>query len=728
MGNMFEGQNCCAPDVRKAGSDKRASISREQKVPSSSVIVGGNTVSTSYMEWEEIIAFSRAITPGGKLLGLSSTKKMLCTLHRSNALDVDENVVSDDFDHMIKVWDINRVVATKNPHLSKRGTWNTQQRDDQNEKDDGAVFSSTRGEKVASIDDVGKPKVTEVASLLLPVGALANDIVFLDSANPQFIAASVEIAEDSNRRHEVWIWVLKPNPRRSAQREESPEPRHASTRVSHRLPRSKSVSNIGEAAKLSMSSDSLDSEAVGSRASRGGRNNPPDSKGHNVSLEHVCTLKLDGNGISTASRLRETMSTPNDRPSPPGSFGQGTARHATLNENAESAPSAQITTITTLRDFFFAGDDEGRIFAWVWKNWYQADWRRVNRRRRRASWAMNREPLTPSIESLCVCVEGKADNLVHSSVQGKGVTCLHIAHARSGMELYSAGRDDMLRIWSADNSLGLTLMHAINLRDYGICKPRCLNVSQTPDVGAAWYAASHGFHAAPVLKEADGLVNPTEAKRLKRIRGSRNTLPPKLFVAGRLCTNAFGEKLDDGKRSKHTNNASFAGLAVRDGNMDAPMDDNSTCLSPSSSTSTGVGTSSKSMYIIQTFDISKVRNAGEGGTFESAGVRYAGHSTPITTLSYGPYNNGPLTSMCIGGEIKIWPTTMSNRKSSFSNNGSAIFDMVEHATHTFTSWAEESNSKEVQEKGRLSIFASAVQPNDHVWAVGEEHIRAWTLV
>ena len=31
-----------------------------------------------------------------------------------------------------------------------------------------------------------------------------------------------------------------------------------------------------------------------------------------------------------------------------------------------------------------------------------------------------------------------------------------------------------------------------------------------------------------------------------------------------------------------------------------------------------------------------------------------GHTFPITSLSYGPYNNGPLTSMCEGGCIKVW--------------------------------------------------------------------------
>ena len=59
---------------------------------------------------------------------------------------------------------------------------------------------------------------------------------------------------------------------------------------------------------------------------------------------------------------------------------------------------------------------------------------------------------------------------------------------------------------------------------------RCLEVSQTPDVGAAWYAASHGHHAAPNVKNnKSGNVSVSSdqaklnAKREKRTRGSRNT-------------------------------------------------------------------------------------------------------------------------------------------------------------------------------------------------------------
>ena len=39
----------------------------------------------AFTEWEEIIALSRAFAPGGKLLGLSSTKKIIATLHHRPA-------------------------------------------------------------------------------------------------------------------------------------------------------------------------------------------------------------------------------------------------------------------------------------------------------------------------------------------------------------------------------------------------------------------------------------------------------------------------------------------------------------------------------------------------------------------------------------------------------------------------------------------------------------------
>ena len=85
-------------------------------------------------------------------------------------------------------------------------------------------------------------------------------------------------------------------------------------------------------------------------------------------------------------------------------------------------------------------------------------------------------------------------------------------------------------------------------------------------------------------------------------------------------------------------------------------------------------------------------------------------------------------SMCVGGEIKVWPTVMSKGTGRSVASGHIPAVEAEFATATYTSWTEESNSAEAKGRGKLSIFASIVQPNDHVWAVGTEHIRAWALV
>ena len=43
----------------------------------------GAILSVSYTEWEDVVALSSAIAPGGKMLGLSSTRKLIATLHES---------------------------------------------------------------------------------------------------------------------------------------------------------------------------------------------------------------------------------------------------------------------------------------------------------------------------------------------------------------------------------------------------------------------------------------------------------------------------------------------------------------------------------------------------------------------------------------------------------------------------------------------------------------------
>ena len=312
--------------------------------------------------------------------------------------------------------------------------------------------------------------------------------------------------------------------------------------------------------------------------------------------------------------------------------------------------------MATLRDFLFAGDQEGRIHGWVWTNWYQVDWRRVNRRRRRASQATNREPLIPSMRPLNVYVDKNGSSLHVASGSGRfaykqkarqdeklegsksrqrvhhpgGVSCLHVSHARSGMELYSAGYDNALRIWSVGDLQGIVLMHTIDLQVYNMCKPRCLNVSQTADVGAAWYAPSHGFHAAPTPAPADSITNPMEAKRMKRTRGSRNKLPPKIYVAGerfKMTCASGGTGWEN--ETQDVGSDGEGGKLDSDGDASAEVG-GIACLSPAhTDMSNEVVEPDQYRYVVQAFDFSDVRSDRKN-RMEKAAARYVGHTSPIS--------------------------------------------------------------------------------------------------
>ena len=115
-----------------------------------------------------------------------------------------------------------------------------------------------------------------------------------------------------------------------------------------------------------------------------------------------------------------------------------------------------------------------------------------------------------------------------------GVTCLKVAHARNGMEMYSCGNDHTIKMWrivmpSQESTLGgsdsgsaiyLEHFHTVDATTHGMFNLKSLEVSQTPDVGAAWYAASHGHHAVPSKASTTG-VDKLDAKKTKRARGSR---------------------------------------------------------------------------------------------------------------------------------------------------------------------------------------------------------------
>ena len=75
MGNV-------ASDVGACCSAERGSYDRNEMIDMDGTFVvykhtrPGKAVRIAFTEWEEIIALSRAFAPGGKLLGLSSTKKI----------------------------------------------------------------------------------------------------------------------------------------------------------------------------------------------------------------------------------------------------------------------------------------------------------------------------------------------------------------------------------------------------------------------------------------------------------------------------------------------------------------------------------------------------------------------------------------------------------------------------------------------------------------------------
>ena len=102
------------------------------------------------------------------------------------------------------------------------------------------------------------------------------------------------------------------------------------------------------------------------------------------------------------------------------------------------------------------------------------------------------------------------------------------------MEMYSCGNDHTIKMWrivmpSQESTLGgsdsgsaiyLEHFHTVDATTHGMFNLKSLEVSQTPDVGAAWYAASHGHHAVP-SKASTTDVDKLDAKKTKRARGSR---------------------------------------------------------------------------------------------------------------------------------------------------------------------------------------------------------------
>lgn len=395
----------------------------------------------------------------------------------------------------------------------------------------------------------------------------------------------------------------------------------------------------------------------------------------------------------------------------------------------------------------------------------------MNRRRRRASLASKQVQLIPTFIPIDVHVPSST----HPPHPG-GVTCVKVSHARCGMELYSCGKDHTIKLWRVESETvhrdsspsppatnsRLVHFHTIDATMHGMYNLRCLEVSQTPDVGAAWYAASHGHHATPsTTKKLSSKTSNDQAKLMakkeKRTRGSRYTLPPKLFVAGEfmLNTKTSSPPATPSHSSASSPVNSNSDFTVIVGDNDSPP--NTIDQIEKKRLAELLVTSGFDRYYgVHTYAINEVRASPNKEYVSSPEVQLEGHDSPITSLSYGPYNNGPLTSMCEGGVINVWGGNDARSSPNYEMDGSdhvsggMSFACVgtnrssSSASNTF-SRPNSRASNTSQQSGMLvddqptnvlrygtmdrpiSIYASAVQPNDHLWTAGQGHLKAWPL-
>ena len=132
---------------------------------------------------EEIIALSRAYAPGGKLLGLSSTKKLIATLH-----EVGEGLLQK---YEINVWELHRADRGLLNGKNNMGGINNNMKQRKNfgaatPKLEVAVHCPSLTEIGRATDGHGG-KVEASTSKIIFV----NSIEFLDSSQPRYLASTL---------------------------------------------------------------------------------------------------------------------------------------------------------------------------------------------------------------------------------------------------------------------------------------------------------------------------------------------------------------------------------------------------------------------------------------------------------------------------------------------------------------------------------------------------------
>eukprot|EP00944_MAST-04C_sp_MAST-4C-sp1_P004136 g4136.t1 len=176
----------------------------------------GKAIRVAYTEWEEIIALSRAYAPGGKLLGLSSTKKLIASLH-----EVGEGLFQT---YEINVWELHRADRGLLGGKNNSGIpINNKQR-----KNFGAATPKLEvSVHCPSLTEVGRAtdghggKVEASNCKIIYV----NSIDFLDSSQPRYLVSTLSYVNNfvvnsfgqgldtGAIKYGIKIWQICPKPR-----------------------------------------------------------------------------------------------------------------------------------------------------------------------------------------------------------------------------------------------------------------------------------------------------------------------------------------------------------------------------------------------------------------------------------------------------------------------------------------------------------------------------------
>ena len=563
MGNITSDVGACCSSERM-GMTENSLIELEGTFVVCKHSRPGPALQIAFTEWEEIIALSRAFAPGGKLLGLSSTKKIIATLHHQPLRTGDGDEESEnDGAYELNVWEL---------HRADRGLLNAKKPSGGGSaappppKSSGPATpkleNSARAFPLSNVQTLEKsPGKTRIVRVV--------KIAFLDSADPRFIAGAVTYVKS-----------------------------------------------------------------------------PKGNSGAGVTMHGVKVWR-----IQPARRTWDEASVMDGWSPRNGNKGAGSPRRPArreLCEVTELKHDQEISAFAALRQFAFVGDILGTIQGFYWENWTDVEWRRVSRNKRSKRQDKGKSATKPpSFTPL------KAEARAHGSEQA--IVALQCTCGGGRVRLYSAGQDAAgtftVIIWQVSNTRIDSQQDIIKLVDMSVVT--CIALGQTPDVGASWYAPSHGHHKLEASPPSPNSRKSAKTKKdkdeEKRTRGMRPNLPPFLFVAGKKKTA---------------------------GNVPPG------------------GGNAGGKHVLQKWLVRK-------DTVPKKRMEFKPSPSPILSIGFGPYNNGPLVTGTEGGNLLIWDSVKGSIQQTLGGPTGPVRDIC-------------------------------VEPNAHAWTVsdcesGNGNIMAWRL-